>query len=63
MNNFVKWILHSVVTALLLGVPVLLNVHPAWLDMTFGGALAGLYQWLVATQASPYGVAFRKKDY
>lgn len=61
MSNFFKWILHSIVSGLLIGIPVLLQLHPGWLDVSIGGALAGLYQWLVATQASPYGVGFKRK--
>lgn len=47
--------------ALLFVLPIILSVHPAWLDYSVGGLLNSLYLWLVSTQASPLTVGFRRR--
>lgn len=61
MKNLFKVIFHAVVMALLFVLPIILSVHPAWLDYSVGGLLNSLYLWLVSTQASPLTVGFRRR--
>ena len=50
MQNFLKWVLHSAVQAAVLGIPFLLQIHPVWIDLTVGGMLTALYNYLISTQ-------------
>ena len=53
MKNFFTWIGHGIVMSLILTIPTLLSVHPAWLDITIGGALNSLYLYLIAKWGNP----------
>ena len=59
MSNFWKWVLHSIVSALLVAIPYVFTIHPGWLDFTVGGGLAAFYQYLIATQTTTNTVAFK----
>ena len=57
MSNLLKGLIHVVISALLLVIPILLNLHPGILDVTLGGFLVTLYQWLVTKSTT---MAFHK---
>ena len=53
MQNFLKYVLHSVVgVAILGGLSLLINVHPAWFGITLGSLIVNLYNYLIATQSA-----------
>ena len=52
MSNFLKWVFHAIVSAAILAIPFILQIHPTWLDLTFGGAITALYNYLVSTQTT-----------
>ena len=60
MNNFLKYVLHSVVgTVILAGVSLLISVHPNWFNDTIGSLIVNLYTFLVAAQGTT-SVSYKK---
>lgn len=57
MTNFFKWFFHTVVSGLLVGIPLLLKVHPTWLDLSIGGGLTALYNMILVQSQAPIGFA------
>ena len=54
-NNFVKWVLHAVISGALMFIPMFLGSHSAVLDVTVGGALTSLYNYLLVNQNMSVG--------
>ena len=53
MQNFLKFLLHSVVGTIILGgISFLISIHPNWFDATIGSLIVNLYTFLVATQGN-----------
>ena len=53
MQNFLKYVLHSVVgVAILGGLSLLINVHPTWFGITLGSLIVNLYNYLIATKSA-----------
>lgn len=53
MQNFLKYVLHSVVGLVILGgISLVIGLHPAWFDVTVGSLVVNLYNFLITTQGS-----------
>ncbi len=61
MSNIFKIIFHALAGIVIVSVPLLLKIHPAWLDMTLSGVATSLYVWAISTYATPATVGFAPK--